>query len=125
MSEFDPPGGGSRRRGDHGRQSVESVIGRGAMCQGQIFTEFCIASKGSKAELAQTRMPVWSATKRPMILTVGFLDRKIVDASNSKAGKPVLIVLPILISVGTEPVAAVVVPLIGEAYRDAVVAESP
>ena len=50
-----------------------------------------------------------------MILTVVFLDREIVDACNSKAGEPVLIVLPVLISVGTEPVAAVVMTLIGEA----------
>jgi hypothetical protein len=35
------------------------------------------------------------------------------------------VVLPILITVGAEPVAAVVVPLIGEAHRDAVIAESP
>src|SRR5690606_789076 len=33
--------------------------------------------------------------------------------------------LPVLVAVGTEPVAGVVVPLVGEAHRDAVLAESP
>jgi hypothetical protein len=105
--------------------SKRKLSERGAMCQGQIFTGVLYCVKGSKAELAQTRMPVWSATKRPMILTVGFLDRKIVDASNSKAGKPVLIVLPILISVRTEPVAAVVVKLIGEANSNPIFTKGP
>lgn len=33
--------------------------------------------------------------------------------------------LPILVAVGTEPIAGVVPPLVGEAYRDAVSRESP
>ena len=70
-------------------------------------------------------MVVWSATKRPMILAVVFLDRKIIDACNSKAGKPVLIVLAILISVGTEPVAAVIMKLIGEADSNSIFSKGP
>ena len=70
-------------------------------------------------------MAVWSATKRPMILTLIFFDRKIVDACNSQAGKPVLIVFPILISVGTEPVAAVIVKLIGEANSNPIFTKGP
>jgi hypothetical protein len=60
-----------------------------------------------------------------MILTVAFLDRKIVDACNSKAGKSMLIVLSILVSMGTEPVAAVVTKLIGEADSNPVFTKGP
>ena len=39
--------------------------------------------------------------------------------------RPCVVELPVLVAVGAEPVAAVVVPLVGEAHRDAVVGEGP
>ena len=84
-----------------------------------------IASEVSKAELAQARMAVWSTTKGPMILTLVLFDGKIINARNSEAGKSVLIVLPIFISVGTKPIAAVVMTLIGEANSNPIFAKGP
>src|SRR6266446_2325873 len=115
----------SERRDHHIRQPTIGIRSSLRHCSFRGDAIIRIASKVSKAELAQARMAVWSATKRPMILTVVFLDRKIVDACNSKAGKPVLIVLPILISVGTEPVAAVVMTLIGEANSNPIFTKGP
>jgi len=61
-----------------------------------------------------------TATKRPVIAALALRDRKIVDAGNAQAHQAVLVELPILVAVAAEPVAAVVVPLIGKAYGDAV-----
>jgi hypothetical protein len=70
-------------------------------------------------------MIIRPAAERPMILSLAFLNWEIVDARNSKPGKPMLIVFPILISVGTEPVAAIVMALIGETHSDPVLPGGP
>src|SRR4029077_16794555 len=70
-------------------------------------------------------MIVGAPAERPVIFPLAFLDRKIVDAGDAQAHQPLLVELPVLVAVAAEPVAAIVVPLVGEAYRDAVLAERP
>ena len=78
----------------------------------------------SEAELAQRRVIIGAATKHPVILAVACFDRTIVDAGNAQAHQAVLVELPSLVAVAAKPVAAVVVPLVGETNLDAVLSES-
>src|SRR5262249_14167684 len=55
--------------------------------------------KSLETKLAQSRMAIRSASQRPMVLSVCFLDREIVDARESQSHQPVLIKLPVLIPV--------------------------
>jgi len=68
---------------------------------------------------------VGSPPERPVIFPVGFVDRQIVDGSKASLHHASLIKLPVLVSVGPEPVAAVVMPLISEAHGNSVIGEGP
>src|SRR5215467_11406666 len=70
-------------------------------------------------------MIVRTAPKRPMIFAFAFLDRQVINAGDAKAHQPLFVELPIFIAIAAKPVAAVVVPFIGEAHGDAISAESP
>src|SRR5215468_12528075 len=70
-------------------------------------------------------MIVGTAAERPVILAFALLNRQVVDAGDAQPHQAVLVELPVLVAVAAEPVAAVVVPLIGEAHGDAVVAVGP
>src|SRR5277367_6720830 len=70
-------------------------------------------------------MVVGTAAERPMKLPLGFFDREIVDAGVAVMHDAVLVKLPVFISVGAEPVAGVVVALVGEADGDARSIEGP
>jgi hypothetical protein len=61
----------------------------------------------------------------PEILAVDFLDRQVVDAREPSPHQTILSEFPVLVTVGTEPVARVVVPLVGEADGDPVLRERP
>src|SRR5260221_6377761 len=76
-------------------------------------------------ELAQGRVVVGTAAERPMIFALAFLDRRVVDAGDAQAHQAVRVEFPVLVAIAAEPGTAVVVPLIGEAHGDAVVAEGP
>lgn len=60
-----------------------------------------------------------------MILSVGFLDGQVIDAGEPQPGESVIIKLPILVSIGSKPVARIVMPLVRKADCYAVPAESP
>src|ERR1700742_1946185 len=70
-------------------------------------------------------MAVGPAPKRPVIFAVAVLDRQIVDAGDPKPHQPFIVKFPVLVAVTSKPAAAVVVPFIGEAHRDAVIVEGP
>ncbi len=70
-------------------------------------------------------MAVRAPPDRPVVQAIALADRKVVDAGNAASHQAALIKLPILVTERPKPVAAVVVPLIGETYRDAVLAEAP
>src|SRR3569832_71485 len=61
----------------------------------------------------------------PMVLALGLLDRKVVDASKAGAHQAILGELPVLVAVRAKPVAGIVVPFIGEAHRDPALRERP
>src|SRR5262245_45810007 len=63
--------------------------------------------------------------ERPVIFSLLFGNGKVVNAGDAPPHQAVLRKLPVLVAVASEPAAAVVMPLIGEAHGNAVVAESP
>ena len=60
-----------------------------------------------------------------MKLTFPIADRSITDAGNPAPHEPAFVKLPVLVSVGTEPISAIVVPLIGEPHRHPISPEAP
>lgn len=68
-------------------------------------------------------MIVGTASLRPMKFPLCHIDGCIVDAGEPPLHQAALVKFPILIAIGPEPIAAVVMPFIGKAYRDAIVAK--
>ena len=60
-----------------------------------------------------------------MVFALVLADRQVVDAGDAQPHQPVRVELPVLVAVAAEPVAAVVVPFIGEADGDPVLAKRP
>src|SRR6195256_3487867 len=65
------------------------------------------------------------AGRAPAVLAIGCGDGKVVNGGEAPAHQPTGIELPVLVAVGAEPVSRVVVPLVGEAHGDAVLAACP
>src|SRR5215472_12813389 len=78
-----------------------------------------------KSEIAQRWVIVGTATQRPVILAFALLDWQVIDAGDAQVHQPMLIELPVLVAIAAEPIAAIVVPLVGEANRDSVLEECP
>ena len=70
-------------------------------------------------------MIVGATPEWPEIFAVGFFYRQVVDAGEAALHQAGRIELPILVAIGAEPVAAVVVPFVGKAHGDAVAGEGP
>ena len=70
-------------------------------------------------------MIVRPATERPVIRSFGLLDRQIIDAGDPEAHQAVHVEFPIFIAIAAKPVAAIVVPFVGEADSDTVVPKCP
>src|SRR5947208_15802714 len=70
-------------------------------------------------------MSIGTTTKWPMILAVRFLDRQVINGGTPKSHQAIAIKFPVLVAIGTEPIARVVMPFIGEPHGDAVCAISP
>src|SRR4029077_4928024 len=87
---------------------------------------FGVTARLSQAQLAQARIVggPWAAAL-PMVLAVALFDREVVDAGVTLLHQPRRVVEPILVAVRTEPVAAVVTPLVSEADGDTVSGECP
>src|SRR5262245_56497245 len=66
-----------------------------------------------------------SRALRPAEFARGLGDRQVVDAGIAQAHQPLVIKLPILVTIGAQPVAGIVVPFIVEAHGDAIVGKSP
>jgi hypothetical protein len=60
-----------------------------------------------------------------MELALGGRDRQVVDAGMAREHESVLVELPVLVTIGAEPVPGVVVPLVGETHGDAIAGECP
>src|SRR5262245_29338076 len=70
-------------------------------------------------------MIVGPAAERPAVLAVSLGDRMFVDAGDAPLHQAVGIELPVLVAVGAEPEAVVVVVLVGDAHGDAVAGGGP
>lgn len=70
-------------------------------------------------------MIVGSPAERPAEVAVGLPDRQIVDRREAPLHEAGRVEFPVLVPVGAEPVAAVVVPFVGESHRYAVAFERP
>jgi hypothetical protein len=60
-----------------------------------------------------------------MKLTFPIADRSIIDAGDPPLHQAAFVKLPILVPVGTEPISAIVVPLIGKPHRHPISTEAP
>src|SRR6185437_8579964 len=78
-----------------------------------------------EAERGQPWVVVGTAAERPAKFALALGDRQVVAAAVADAHQAVLVEFPVLDVVAAQPVAAIVVPFIGEAHRDAVVPERP
>ena len=70
-------------------------------------------------------MIVRTPSERPVELPISCVDRKVVDACERAAASTLRHQFPILVAVGAEPVAAVIMPFIGEADGDPIIGEGP
>src|SRR5215470_11483881 len=70
-------------------------------------------------------MIIRPATKWPMVFAITFFDREIIDAGDPPPHQTFRVELPVLVSVAAKPVTGIIVPFIGKAHGDPVVAEGP
>ena len=70
-------------------------------------------------------MVVRPSAERPAEFAIGLLNRVFVDAGMPMRHQAVFGELPVLVAIGAEPGAAVVVKLIGKAHGDAVAGKGP
>src|SRR5215471_5709769 len=78
-----------------------------------------------KAKVAQGGVIVRAAPQLPVIFALALFDWQIVNASDPSPHQALRVKLPILVSVTAEPMTGIVVPFIGKAHSDPIVAESP
>lgn len=76
-------------------------------------------------ELFETGVVVGACAQWPMKLAIGFVDGVVVDAGFTPSHQAVVVELPVLIAVGTEPLSRRVVEFVLEPNRDPVVSECP
>ena len=62
------------------------------------------ATLQSETQVAQARMVVGTATQRPVIFTLGLLDRQVVDRCVPMRHEACFVELPVLVAVAAEPV---------------------
>src|ERR1700727_941665 len=65
------------------------------------------------------------ASQWPMVLTFRLVDGRVIDARVTVMHRTIFVELPVLISVGPEPVTGIIVPFISEANSDTCAVESP
>src|SRR5262249_59750627 len=68
---------------------------------------------GSQAERREPGVIVGPSSERPVKLALVRGDRQVVDAGDAQTHQPLVIELPVLVAVGAEVLAAVVVPFVG------------
>src|SRR5581483_11593906 len=82
-------------------------------------------ARRSEAQVAQRRVFVWSATERPPVLALSFVDDDVVNARVTDGHEPFGIEFPVFVPVTPEPMTAVVAPLVGKAHGDAILPKRP
>jgi hypothetical protein len=76
-------------------------------------------------QCAEAFMTIGPAPQPPVEFPFALSDWQIIDAGNAPAHQTILVEFPILVTVTAELIAAVVVPLVGKAYRNAVFERCP
>src|SRR3954453_13041173 len=84
-----------------------------------------LRQRSSMPEIAEARVVDEPSPQRPVERAVALGDRDVVDGGQAPDHQPVVAELPVLVAVGAEPVAGVVVMLVGEAHGDAPIGERP
>src|SRR5215467_12615749 len=70
-------------------------------------------------------MVIRTAPQGPAVLALSFLDWEAMDAGQTTAHQPVRGELPVFMTIGSEPMRRVIMPLRREAHRDAGVRKGP
>jgi hypothetical protein len=78
-----------------------------------------------KSQAAEARIIVGTAAQRPVEFSLGFLDRQIIDTCVPALHQAVFIELPVLITIRTEPLVSVIVPLVGKPDCDPLIFIGP
>lgn len=79
-----------------------------------------------QSEFCQVRVISWSWFARvPMKLALLFLDGNIIDTGMTIFHEPILIKLPIFVTMSTEPISSFVVVFVAKSNSDAIVTVSP
>src|SRR5262245_16445375 len=79
----------------------------------------------SEPQSRESGVVVRPPAERPKVLALARGDRQVVDARDAPLHESRLIELPVLVAVGPEPVARVVVPFIRKAHGDAIPVAGP
>jgi hypothetical protein len=92
-----------------------------ASCQPAAKTLCCRSSMlvlGWKSEpkVAQRRMVIRPSSEWPAVSAVTLVKGGVIDAGHAAAHQPSLIEVPVLVTIRSEPIAAIVVPLVSKAY---------
>jgi hypothetical protein len=83
---------------------------------------FCLVSQ---SEIGKAGVVVGTTTQRPMIFPLVVIYREVIDACDTAVHESMLAKLPVFVSVRTEPVAGIVMPLIGKSNGDTVAVKCP
>src|SRR5260221_3033450 len=78
-----------------------------------------------ETQLAERGMAVGAPAQWPMVFALRLADPHVVDAGDAPGHQPVPVEFPVLVAVTAEPLAAIVMPLVGKAHGDPVLAEGP
>src|SRR3984885_2444318 len=70
-------------------------------------------------------MVIGASTEGPVIFALALFDRQVVDAGDPPSHQALFVELPILVAIAAKPIAGIVVPFIGKAHGDPVVAKRP
>src|SRR5258705_11904111 len=73
-----------------------------------------------QTQFGQSRMFVRTAAERPMEFAHPFHDAHIIDAGLAPAHQTFIVEFPLLVPMRAIPIAAIVVPFVGEAHGDAI-----
>ena len=70
-------------------------------------------------------MILGTMTQYPVVLAIALLNWQVIDAGNTPPHESVFVELPIFITVGTEPVAGIIMPFVSKPDSNSVIPKSP
>jgi hypothetical protein len=70
-------------------------------------------------------MIIWPSTERPVEFPFSLFDWQIINAGKPPLHQSMRIEFPVFVTIRSEPLAGIIMPLIGEANGDAVIAPCP